>query len=408
MTTLFSNFLPIWEVEHHFKCPVIGTLLSEAQHRNILKKCGYQVKGFKPYEHHRLIMENLNDANTLSVKVNNFLIHQSRKHMTAVDGASEKEIRAMWKKEIKEGNPGPLMFAIIACRDSSPDLLADVSGEIHMLTHANMRAVFKVRTQLQDSQRQLSQEKKKTREKAQQIKSMIRRGKKRDGAMGKLEQENRALQLKVRELENRVPDHGADNQSQMEIEQLKSQRRAAEQENQQLTREMKAIQIDLFSAQNEVELLKKELREIVAQFHQPLPEFEGPENADNYPCETCGKDCDPQSCTCPRLCAKRIFMIGGITKMKAHYKDIVESAGGYFEYHDGYLKNTNANLEAKVRRSDLVICPVNCNSHSACLRVKKLCNQYNKELKILNSSSLSALTRAVFHAAPEDSAPTPS
>ncbi len=89
-------------------------------------------------------------------------------------------------------------------------------------------------------------------------------------------------------------------------------------------------------------------------------------------------------------------MIGGITKMKAHYKDIVENAGGEFDYHDGYLKNANANLEAKVRRSDLVICPVNCNSHNACIKVKKLCNRYNKELKLLESSSLSALTRAVL------------
>ncbi|THB73775.1 MAG: DUF2325 domain-containing protein, partial [Desulfobacteraceae bacterium] len=85
-----------------------------------------------------------------------------------------------------------------------------------------------------------------------------------------------------------------------------------------------------------------------------------------------------------------------ITKMKAHYKQIVEKAGGEFDYHDGYLRSSATDLEAKVRRSDLVLCPVNCNSHNACLKVKKLCNRHKTPLKILSSSSLSAVSQAVF------------
>jgi hypothetical protein len=101
-------------------------------------------------------------------------------------------------------------------------------------------------------------------------------------------------------------------------------------------------------------------------------------------------------------------MIGGITKMKSYYRDIVEQAGGRFDYHDGYLKNANANLAARVKRCDVVVCPVSCNSHNACLRVKKLCRRYNKELKILNSPSLSAVSQALFvpgGAAPGTSVP---
>jgi len=61
------------------------------------------------------------------------------------------------------------------------------------------------------------------------------------------------------------------------------------------------------------------------------------------------------------------------------------------------LKNEVIRKMARVKRSDLVICPVNCNSHNACLKVKKLCNQYDKELKILSSSSLSAVSHALFN-----------
>ena len=64
--------------------------------------------------------------------------------------------------------------------------------------------------------------------------------------------------------------------------------------------------------------------------------------------------------------------------------------------HNGYMKNSSDNMEARVKRCDMVICPVNCNSHNACLMVKRLCYRYNKPLKILNSSSLSAVTQVLF------------
>ncbi|MCK5165485.1 MAG: DUF2325 domain-containing protein, partial [Desulfobacula sp.] len=89
-------------------------------------------------------------------------------------------------------------------------------------------------------------------------------------------------------------------------------------------------------------------------------------------------------------------------KMKSFYRDIVENAGGKFDYHDGYLKAGKTNLEAKVKKCDMVLCPVNCNSHNACLRVKKLCNKHNKAIKFLNSSSLSAVSQALF--VPENAA----
>lgn len=64
-------------------------------------------------------------------------------------------------------------------------------------------------------------------------------------------------------------------------------------------------------------------------------------------------------------------------------------------------ENTANNIEAMIKRSDVVICPVNCNSHNACYQVKRLCNRHNKTLKILNSSSLSAVKSALFDPAQE-------
>jgi len=64
MPDKLSKFMNIWEVEPHFKCPVVGAILSVEKHKTILKKCGYDVKKLKPYEYHQQIMAKLLDQNT--------------------------------------------------------------------------------------------------------------------------------------------------------------------------------------------------------------------------------------------------------------------------------------------------------------------------------------------------------
>lgn len=82
--------------------------------------------------------------------------------------------------------------------------------------------------------------------------------------------------------------------------------------------------------------------------------------------------------------------------MKQLYQNLIESSGGVFEYHDGYMHNGKRNLEDRVKRCDLVICPVNCNSHGACSMVKEIRQKYRKPFKMLPSSSLSAIANALF------------
>jgi len=152
-----------------------------------------------------------------------------------------------------------------------------------------------------------------------------------------------------------------------------------------MEREKKSLQIDLFSYRSENKLMRKELQAMVTGFASCT--------AMDCPNEN---NCTKEVCPQYKLCARRIFMVGGITKMKSFYRDIIENAGGEFDYHDGYLKSRKTHFEAKVKRCDMVVCPVNCNSHNACLRVKKLCNKHNKTVKFLNSSSLSAVAQALF------------
>ena len=48
-------------------------------------------------------------------------------------------------------------------------------------------------------------------------------------------------------------------------------------------------------------------------------------------------------------------------------------------------------LGSRVLQADAVICPVDINSHAACLAVKKLCKKERKEFYMLHKSSISTV-----------------
>ena len=391
-------FFNIWEIERNFKCPVIGAMLSVDKHRDILKKCGWDVGALKPYEYHAYLMGCVGDENAVSIKTNNYIRHQSLKYMKQIASLYKKKdangVRALWNDCSARGIIGPVMYAIVAHKDTDVELLKDIHGEVHMLSHANMAEVFNIRRKLETADQTLDREKNKSCDKSKKIRDLVGllklTGKEKD-ALGK---ENARLKKKLGEFETQtalqqpsVPDLTQD------VERLEQALSRQGEETLRADRERKQLEIQLFSARNENSMLKEEFAQLSSVFAA---------GADNiYTCP------EPERCpvtgTCPnadcprhRLCARRIFMIGGITKMKSYYRQIVEKAGGEFDYHDGYLKNSNEDLAAKVRRCDVVVCPVSCNSHNACLKVKHLCTRYNKELKILNSASLSAVTQALI------------
>ncbi|NCC06054.1 MAG: DUF2325 domain-containing protein, partial [Proteobacteria bacterium] len=95
-------------------------------------------------------------------------------------------------------------------------------------------------------------------------------------------------------------------------------------------------------------------------------EERGPKSCMDEDCR--GGKCSP-SCPSYDLCKKRVLIVGGIERMEKSYRRLIEERGGVFEYHAGHMKSGGKGLESSVQRADLVLCPVNCNSHGACLKV---------------------------------------
>lgn len=126
--------------------------------------------------------------------------------------------------------------------------------------------------------------------------------------------------------------------------------------------------------------------EFSAQAHGPQPLAEG--LACNS--ETCSPDCPSFD-----LCRKRVLIVGGLGRMEESYRRFVEGRGGIFEYHDGRLRGGVKALENSFKRADVVLCPVNCNSHGACLLVKRLGKKHRKQVRMLPGFGLATVSRAM-------------
>jgi hypothetical protein len=128
--------------------------------------------------------------------------------------------------------------------------------------------------------------------------------------------------------------------------------------------------------------------------------FSSQPNADEPSYMTC-RSGDCAQCSSYDLCRTRVLIVGGIERMEKAYRKLVEERGGIFEYHAGHMKSGGKGLENSVQRADLVLCPVNCNSHGACLKVKSLGKKFKKPVHMLSNFSLSAVIRTMeqLHAA---------
>ncbi|WP_347489093.1 DUF2325 domain-containing protein [Desulfoscipio sp. XC116] len=112
-------------------------------------------------------------------------------------------------------------------------------------------------------------------------------------------------------------------------------------------------------------------------------------------CECGTRPANDKDCRSCKQCMKKILIIGGITKFKHLYADLIENCGYKCIYLDGYWRKGDKPLENKIIKCDMVFCPVDCNSHNACASAKKLCRKHGKPIKILTSSSVTNMAKAV-------------
>ena len=270
-------------------------------------------------------------------------------------------------------------------KHASEKFLTHIVGESHMLNHTNLSTVMNAKKNLinaknkeQKLEQTLQKIKKYNRELITKTENMQKKLDEKNNSFSKLLSNKKSTDCSLNK-KNDVEITNNINFLKKENSQIKSKLNKYEKNLYTIEREKRKFQIKYFEACTINENLTSEINQL-------LNDIGG--------IRDCNAQCK-KSCPNFDLCKKRILVVGGITKLKTFYKKIVESGGGAFEYHDGYIRNSKNNLEAIVKRSDFIICPVNCNSHGACSLVKKFSKKYNKNIKMLHNSSISAISEAI-------------
>ena len=352
----------------------------------MLNKPGPSVKEKNAYEIHEALVSCSDSDNPLSRKIDNLL---NRKFKDEIERSSGFDVHAFmrhWRNCFEVGDWGAVLWAAVTKPDLPKKSRLEIFGDVHMAMHDNAGQIGRLKQQLASWQkecRNISQRFKaevKSRKSLQKENANLKKNQEKlQVELSSLEKEKAAI-----EKENKKPKRiylteleRENNRLRADIQKLTEEREVFEKQMVKVRRENEHLSAELDKQGKSNAIFKRESREIMKQISEL--------NRCN-----CNANCPSFD-----LCKKRVLIVGGITRMESAYRQLIESKGGIFEYHDGYMKQGAKKLQDCFRRADLVICPVSCNSHGACSMVKKLGKKHNKAVHILANSSLSAVSNVI-------------
>jgi len=376
----------LWELDVHWHCSVIGTCISHDELLKLGKKCkapAYEGR-VADYRLHGFMVGHARQSQGVGRVLHKFLERKyARTIKTFAKAKTSEEVEALWLDAFDRGYiPGPF-WAVMTHQASSHDLLAQVYGEVHMLSHlegasnrADYREIADLKSTIDVLQKEMSE-----------LRSTHRKAiDKRDHLIGNLKGEVVALQIKANrsdELEAMLlAERDGHSVARLEsrIECLTS-RVIQETDRADITQARLIEMEDKFKEAN-VGLIKKESR--IGELEQELLSLERTACMIDQGCPG-GDD----------LCGRCIAYIGGQTKQAAFFRDYVEKKNGQFLHHDGGLHDGQARLASIVAQADAVMFPVTCISHEATREIKKICMQQDKPFVPLRSQGLGAFTRGL-------------
>ncbi len=377
---------PLWEIDYVYHCSIAGTCLTMFEQKKILAKEKVLYRHLRAFDIHTIILSKAKEENRISRRVNDLLNRKYRKEVLELSDCDEDNFLSIWEKKLKVGEIDGLYWVALSCRDYSAETLNRLFGDVHMLSHINggevgnsLQEVARIKKENERLNRVLKQEKEARRQMKKKIGAFKKSLAEMEVKYNDITVENRKL---VEELSSICHSRPID-ELRAENAALKNRLNKDEVELKKYTELVKSLKNEkkkMLSSLSNLEKtngnLKSELDNSIKQFSEIF------------------QRCD-EKCPSFDLCAKRILIVGGITKLKSLYRDLVEDRGGMFDYHDGYMRGGENVLAEKVRRSDVVLCPVDVNSHKACLSVKKVCKRLQRPYQMLSSSGLTGITRAL-------------
>ncbi|BCG63173.1 MAG: hypothetical protein methR_P0867 [Methyloprofundus sp.] len=374
----------LWQLDHNYHCAIIGTCLTIAEVKKLLKQLRIGTHGYSAYELHSTIVTIIADNAFPSKKVQNFLDKKFKLIVQQVKKMSAEELMGFWRAALYSGDMIGAFWAVMMHPNSDAGMKKNCYGDIHMLSHmsgASNRADLKRLSQLENERHEI-----KGAVRAQNLK------------YNKLALENNRLQQSVVDykeqntgLKNEI---NALNNSLEQVMILQSTKSRQELEAQVIKLNNKvACQVSEIgklqrSSHQLSEIVSRQKRKICADKNEWL-ECKNEVVYLQSRLEQTVRSCPLQK---QNLCGQCVLYVGGKTNLVPFYRNLVEEKSGIFMHHDGGMEKNTQDLQQSLGKADIVIFPSDCISHDAYWKIKAICKKQHKPFRYLKSSGLYALS----------------
>lgn len=361
----------LWAIPSEFHCSIVGTCLSSSDIAWLCRRLGLAPSAdARPYDIHRYFVER---AGTDGPEAR--LIHKRMDENFS--GAirrfgredTEEGWLALWESSVATGSAAAAYWALLSHAGIPDAVRARAFADVHMLSHLMGG----------ENRRQLRENQDLARRYADLEARLVRQ--ERSSADRLAEKDARIRDLEAQLAERRAPSPAvpaapADPTARRGGRLLR--------EVGALRRRVTVERMRARHAEAEVERLRHLLDGLAAPrpaTSRALPEAGVP--VDSGAVNPAGADLGGQA----------ILYVGGRPSTLPHLRAAVETRNGCLLHHDGGFEQATRCLEGLVERADVVVCPVDCVSHDACLRVKGLCRRMGKPFVPMRSAGASSFAR---------------
>jgi hypothetical protein len=359
--------LRLHELEHGFHCSIVGTCLTPATARQIVRRARLSFDGdSQDYRLHSVLVSEAAKPGIVSRLITKSLdgsFAGTLRRVGATVGAAE--LAALWDQLCEKGEIAAAYWAFVTHAHVPPELRVRIFGEVHMLSHfmgGHNRAHAKELWLAERRAEQLAERLARSRRQARDTLA------ERDGKIAELETE---LAHTRNELARRLT---------ATLAQRRRRTGARGVDAARFERRVLAARARLRQAEQENERLRRQLH---LATDGPLAQAGVPRAAVPLPTVPTG---GPERC---------LLYVGGHCALLPHLRRHARDRCLELLHHDGGEEHSLHVLEGLVGRADAVFCPIDSVSHQACLAAKQMCRRLAKPFVPLRTGSGTCFLRAV-------------
>ncbi|MEW6593629.1 MAG: DUF2325 domain-containing protein [Thermodesulfobacteriota bacterium] len=400
----------IWHIDNQYHCSIIGTCLTDQELQRLVPKTRVAIPApGSDYELHSAFVALAGENSRESLVLHKFLDQKYRLALSRFAKAKDDPaLETLWKTAVAEHEIKGAYWALMTHPKASKALIRSAYGDVHMLHHKGIGVILHAEKETKELRERLSVlEEVLGNERRQHLE-----------AANEAAFEIAALRMQLTDAMTIAGEadrlraivagrrNGAEEESQRQ-EHQQLQEALAEEKARAVGWQQKCDRLGRKLA--EMQELQETTKEIIARLQgqcaaltrekqereQEMISLESVLHA--HQSAACGQceDCNTSQCPGPVLCGKTVLYVGGMHNLIPHYKKLVEQSGAEFMHHDGGREDSRGLLDKLLSRADAVLCPVDCVSHDACLRVKKMCKRQQKPFVMMRGSGLSALAKGL-------------